>query len=88
MEKPNLSTIIHDLKVSFRKKFGPGQELTQEIELAINLAAKKVKQGFLAEWYENNGVKIKFTQPRRWRAMPLPKPVYDGKSNPTGHKHK
>lgn len=87
MEKPNLSQIIHSLKLSFRKCFGD-ITITSEISLLINETAKKVKQGFTAEWDNSNGVRVKLTKVRRWRAMPLTKPPYGGQSNPTVHKKK
>ncbi len=88
MEKITLVKAIHDLKTSFRKYFGHTQQLTPEIEQAINLAAARVKKGEIAEWYEDQGVKIRFTRPRRWRATPQSNRAYGARSNPTARNYK
>lgn len=82
MEKITLARAVHDLKTSFRKTFGP-VTITSQLEAAINEAARKVKAGFIAEWYEDNGFKIRFTKARRWRAARPPNPPGDVQSNPS-----
>lgn len=67
MEKRNITTIIHDIKEQYAKKFHEKIPQTPEMERVIIEAARKVKQGAELEWYTdektgNKKVKITFVQ--------------------------
>ena len=61
MERKNLSSIIHDLKLQYARIFREKYEFSPQLELIINISAKKIKQGGFGRWTEINNIRtIKF----------------------------
>ena len=70
MPKVTLVSAIHDLKVSFHKRFGQIFNINT-LETIINAAAVRVKKGELFEWYEENDrPMLRFFAKTRWVAPP------------------
>lgn len=73
--KRNITTIIHDIKEDYSKKFREKVPQTKEMEEVIIAAARQAKKGFTVEWtWEANGEKkllvfyqkrVKYIYPKR-----------------------
>lgn len=58
MERRNLTSIIHDLKLQYSRTFKEKYEFNPQLELIINISAKKIKQGGFGKWVEINNIRI------------------------------
>jgi hypothetical protein len=67
LDKPNITTIIHDLKNSYALAFKEAfPKNDPKMENLLNQTAKFVKRGMIASWYmENNEKRLKLSERRK-----------------------